>query len=80
VLIDKSSSGTSRVTANTPLRNITTTIGFLKLDSSPPHPRLPAQEDNISPQSDGTDILRFGTIKPSTSRTASRPMTATSTP
>jgi hypothetical protein len=75
---DKSSSGTSRVTASTPSRTTTTTIGSQRSDSSQPQ-RTPS-EDNSSPQSDGTDILRSGTTKPSTSRTHSKLTMVTSTP
>ena len=78
-LIRKSNSGMLKVTASTPSKSTTTVIGFLRSDSSPPQPRLQL-EVNISPPSDGTDISRSGTTRPSTSRTASRYMTAPSTP
>lgn len=77
-LTNKSSSGTSRVTANTPSRTTTTAIGSQRLDSS--KPQRTQLEDYSSPQSDGTDVLKSGTTKLSTSRIHSKPMTETSMP
>eukprot|EP00178_Gracilaria_changii_P011552 TRINITY_DN3276_c0_g3_i2.p2 TRINITY_DN3276_c0_g3~~TRINITY_DN3276_c0_g3_i2.p2 ORF type:complete len:171 (-),score=12.57 TRINITY_DN3276_c0_g3_i2:303-815(-) len=79
VLINALSSGTSRVNAETHLKTITIKIGFQKSDIS-----LSQQKavllDNILHQLDGTDILKSGTIKLSTSKTASKLMMLISMP
>jgi hypothetical protein len=72
--IEISSSGTLRATANTLSRSSIITTGSPKLDLSPLHPR-PQSEDSTSHQLDGTAILKSGTTKPSTLRTASKSTT-----
>jgi hypothetical protein len=68
VLIELLSSGMSEVIANTPSRITSTKIGFPKSDIFQLEARA-ALLVNISPQSDGTDILRSGTTKLSTLKT-----------
>jgi len=76
---ERSSSGTLRVTVNTPSKSTTTTTGSQKSDLSLPHQRLQL-EDNTSHPSDGTDTSRSGTTKPSTLKTALECTTEASMP
>jgi hypothetical protein len=62
-LINKSSFGMLKVTVSILSKSITIVIGFPRLDSFLLQPKLQS-EVNSFPQSDGTDILRSGTIKP----------------
>ena len=73
-LIEISSSGTLRVTANTLSRSLIITTGSQKLDLSPLHQR-PQSEDNTSHQLDGMAILKSGITKHSTLKTASKSTT-----
>ena len=75
VLTDKLNSGTLKVIVYTPLRTITTTIGFLKLDSSQLQ-RIQLEDYSLH-QLDGTDILKSGTTKLSTLKIHSRLMMET---
>jgi len=74
-LIDKSSFGMLKETVNTLLNNTTTVIGFQELDLFLPQLKLQL-EDNSLPQLDGMDILKSGTIKPSTLKIVLKFMTA----
>lgn len=65
VLIEPSSSGMLKVNANILLRITFTKIGFQKLGIFQSQARA-ALLANTLPQSDGMDILKSGTIRPST--------------